>query len=102
VLSPFKQLVCHENLTVFMGLRRLGAHCSAVHLPHLRQDLATAFVNALTQGVKADLHTANPLEPARIDQAGHRLAVLVDQDAVSPVLHLIEHFARTMPPTGCP
>ena len=39
---------------VFMGLRRSGVHCSAVHLPHLRQDLATAcsLVGCRKMGVR--------------------------------------------------
>ena len=41
------------------------------------------------------------VEQAGIDQCGDRLAVLVDDHAVVPVLHLGEHFAQLLPEADC-
>lgn len=55
-----------------------------------------ARLDALAERVKAALHAANALEQACIDECGDRFAVFVDQHAVVPVLHLIEHFAKVL------
>jgi hypothetical protein len=51
----------------------------------------------MAQSVEAALHAANALEQARIDQCGDWLAIFVDDDAVVPVLHAIDHFAQVLP-----
>jgi hypothetical protein len=54
-------------------------------------------LNAMAKSVEAALHAANALEQARIDQRGDWLAILVDDDAVVPVLHAIDRFAQVLP-----
>jgi hypothetical protein len=53
--------------------------------------------NALAQGIEPALHAANALEQTGLDQGGNGFAVFVDDDAVLPVLHLVEHFAQVLP-----
>jgi hypothetical protein len=62
----------------------------------LRNGGKTGF-NALAQRVEPALHAADALKQSGIHQSGHRLAVFVDDDAVLPVLHLVEHFAQVLP-----
>ena len=62
----------------------------------LRNGSKTGF-NALAQGVEPALHAANALEQAGIHQRRNGFAVFVDDDAVLPVLHLVEHFAQVLP-----
>jgi tryptophanase len=52
--------------------------------------------NALAQRIKAALHAADALKQPGIHQRGNGFAVFVDDDAVLPVLHLVEHFAQVL------
>jgi hypothetical protein len=65
----------------------------AARLGHIRE----TSLDAMAESVEAGLHAANALEQARIDQRGNWLAIFVDDDAVVPVLHAIDHFAQVLP-----
>ena len=41
--------------------------------------------------IKPRLHPPYPRKQARVDQGRHRFAILVDNDTVVAILHLVEH-----------
>jgi hypothetical protein len=48
------------------------------------------------QRIEPLAHSSNPGKQLRVHESGHRLAVLVDHDAVIPVLHMVQHFAQIL------
>ena len=79
-------------------LLALGSHGSInfVQSIGLRNSGKTGF-NALTQRIEPALHAADALKQPGIHQSGNGFAVFVDDDAVLPVLHLVEHFTQVLP-----
>lgn len=58
-------------------------------------------VDALAEGVETLLHPADAREKPGINQRGNGFAILADDNAVLPVLHLIQYFAEVLAESHC-
>jgi hypothetical protein len=55
-----------------------------------------ADFNALTEGIEPILHQANTLQKARVDQSGDRFTILVNDNAIVPILNLVKHLTQVL------